>query len=203
MVSVWRRYRWSFLGSLFAHAAVLLFFYHSFFFRHSFVGNKSEVIEQVYLFTAPKNHSLSITIAKAALRKPAPQKSTIIKKDRSVTIEKNTTATMIAHDSEQHFNALTAGKKEVLLAALHDAVARQLVYPQAALSLDLGGAITLRFLLLPSGTILQITVKHSSGSAILDHAASRTLNSVSPFLLAKDYLKTPEYFTIPVVFKSD
>ena len=102
------------------------------------------------------------------------------------------------HDIQED---LTPGVKSLLLEQLHDDIARHLLYPDAAVTLDLSGRVTLKFLLLPSGVIQQVSVLRSSGSPILDNAAMLTLAKVSPFMPATHYLHQADCLTIPVSFE--
>lgn len=95
---------------------------------------------------------------------------------------------------------LTKGERDILLAALHDAVAKHLIYPASASFLNLQGSVKLGFDLAPNGVISNIHIVSSSHVKALDYAALQTIQSISPFLLAERYLKARVYFSLTVEF---
>lgn len=201
MVSELKQWRTSFLLSIVGHLALLAFFYNNIFVRP--IGMKHAMIEHVYLFEAKQNKPNESINAQHAIRKQSiPVESA---KEKTVRVIHHVNLKTGAKSSVQHAYTpdqdLTPGIKSVLLEQLHDDVAHHLVYPDSAASLDLSGIVTLRFLMLPTGKISQITIVRSSGSSILDDAACATLDSISPFTPAQHYLHEPDYFTIPVAFE--
>lgn len=97
--------------------------------------------------------------------------------------------------------ALSTGVRSKLLEALHDAIAKNLIYPEQAAFLEMQGTAQIGFSLHPSGIINQIKITHSSGHKLLDKAAISTLSALSPFPLAKQFLHKAEYFNVGVVFQ--
>lgn len=88
-----------------------------------------------------------------------------------------------------------------LLNLLHDAVAKHLVYPKAAVDFNESGTVKVGFLIYPNGEISQVTLLHSSGSDILDNAAIAAVNEMWPVPNVNKYIKKPEFVAGYIVFK--
>lgn len=203
MVSWLRRWRKSFLLSIICHIALLIFFYKSIFLRP--IGMHHAMIEHAYLFNAKNNnddmHLTAHTKIEESLKAIQVRSIERIKKTSHSINQQIASQLKITPSVVQAENHLMLGIRSLLLEEIHDDIAHHLMYPDSAVSLDLSGIVMLKFLMLPTGVISQVTVVRSSGSFILDDAARSTLYAISPFKPAQHYLHEPDYFTIPVVFE--
>ena len=195
----WWWYRRSFVFSIIFHALLFVFLYQEVVVKT--IGVQHSVIVNAYLFTAKDTQTSVAHVVAIAQQKQVsnpvkqPQQSHAVTKPSMATPAKS-----IASVTKQQVD-LTPGAHSLLLEQLHDDIARHLIYPDNAVALDLSGVVMVKFLLLPTGVINQVSVLHSSGFPILVDAAISTLDAISPFIPAEHYLHAPDYFTIPVDFE--
>lgn len=97
---------------------------------------------------------------------------------------------------------LQPGAYNRLFMQLHDAIAAQLIYPEQSQWLQEQGTVVCAFVIEPSGALVQIHVKKSSGFTHLDRAAVDALHRVSPFLPAKNHFSTASSMEIAIRFSS-
>lgn len=88
-----------------------------------------------------------------------------------------------------------------LLIILHKTIAAHESYPESALQLNQHGTVTLQFILQPDGAIAGAVIKTSSGFSAIDAAAMQALQMIAPVKEAVNYLKTPEAFSVDIVFQ--
>lgn len=88
----------------------------------------------------------------------------------------------------------------VLLARLHDAIAKEQMYPASALANQQSGLVSLSFCLSEEGELSQLQVGASSGVASLDRAAIRAAQAASPVREVIGLVDHPQCFTIAVKF---
>ena len=62
------------------------------------------------------------------------------------------------------------------------------------------GVARVEFVLHPDGSIDDAHLVNSSRTRSLDNAAIKAVESIEPFLVAKEYLQQPEAFQVDVVF---
>jgi TonB family protein len=62
------------------------------------------------------------------------------------------------------------------------------------------GVARVEFVLHPNGSIDDAHVIHSSRTRSLDNAALKAVESIEPFIVARDFLQQPEAFQVDVVF---
>ena len=126
----------------------------------------------------------------------------IVKKPQGLLKQVNATQFKAHHDKQSPHQLsapkrLTQGERSRILEKLHDAISKNLVYPNQAQFLNITGITQLGFILQPQGIINHIEVLKSSGSSILDRAALATLKVVSPF---QEHVPVASEFTINVQF---
>ncbi len=80
---------------------------------------------------------------------------------------------------------LTRGQYNQLLLLLHNAIAKNQVYPTNAQILHQQGTVILDFTLHVSGEITDIKIEKSSGFGLLDDAAIAAVQSINPFTAMK------------------
>lgn len=88
-----------------------------------------------------------------------------------------------------------------LTAMLHAAIAAHQHYPAAALEMQREGRVTVAFTLYTNGTISNLRIIHSSGTASIDQAGISAVNEAAPFALAQKYLKAAQDYQLDVVFE--
>jgi TonB family protein len=106
--------------------------------------------------------------------------------------------------SAQAQPALAAGNGEPipeLVARLHVAIQQKQKYPANALQMEREGRVTVVFLLNVNGTVEQLRIAASSGTASLDTAALAAVNEAAPFAGVDKYLQNPQEYSIDVVFQ--
>ena len=97
--------------------------------------------------------------------------------------------------------------KLALIEASYQTRLRQLIeskkkYPRRAKRLGHQGKVYVSFVVLPDGTIEQVELKEGSGANILDHAAMKTIISLSGTLPFPDEIKRQRWiFTIPISYE--
>ncbi len=109
------------------------------------------------------------------------------------SIEKKPTPTTYASKTiSNHANAL--------LTLLHNAIAKEQVYPESALQLQETGTVTIKLTLYPDGHIENIQIQKSSGTPILDDAAIAATQHAGIIETASDLLTKPSDFYVAVEF---
>lgn len=133
--------------------------------------------------------------SKIGLEKPNPKK---------LLTDKQTTAeNMSVGKGEQNINLTLKTNNKMnkpLLNILTKAVAAHLTYPKIAIDFRLRGLVTLGFLLSPDGGISEIEVLKSSGTSVLDQAATSAIAASSPLKNIAPYLTKTEPFLFTIEF---
>lgn len=108
-----------------------------------------------------------------------------------------------ANASKQHFlpSFKKRGHVNDLMILLHNLISRQQHYPKAALLLGQQGDIEVGFTLRENGQIKNIRILHSSNHPLLDNAALRAVQGISPVLNAVAYLHKEKQISVWVHFK--
>lgn len=88
-----------------------------------------------------------------------------------------------------------------LVALLHAAIQKKQHYPESAMEMQREGRVKLMFTLFKNGTITQLRIVQSSGTASLDAAAFAAVNEAVPFQQVEKFLKDPQEYQIDVVFE--
>jgi TonB family protein len=87
-----------------------------------------------------------------------------------------------------------------IIGLLHTKISEHKHYPYMARRQRREGVARVEFVLHPDGSIDDAHLVHSSRTRSLDNAAIKAVESIEPFILAKDYLQQPEAFQVDVVF---
>ncbi|PHQ81197.1 MAG: hypothetical protein COB66_02930 [Coxiella sp. (in: Bacteria)] len=188
--------------SLLLHLAIVAMLFD--FYVKQPVASKGVHVVNAYLFQAKVGH-LQKAHKQVVVKKQMIKHSIVKKKGLVKTVKP--IKTMVSHKAEAASRVaspkpLTKGQRSLILEELHDAIRKNLIYPSQATFLNLTGTTLLQFHIQPNGVIEKDHVVTSSGSSILDQAAMATLKKISPFKLAKRYLKQPELFTIAISFET-
>jgi TonB family protein len=83
---------------------------------------------------------------------------------------------------------------------LHTKISEHKQYPYLAKRQRREGTARVEFMLYPDGSIDTARLLRSSKTRSLDKAALNAVESIEPFLSARDYLERPETFQVDVVF---
>lgn len=87
------------------------------------------------------------------------------------------------------------------LTALRQRIQQSLRYPATARRRGVGGTVNVEILILPNGTISEVTLLESSSHPVLDEAALETIRSLPRIPLPRDLQARPLRVRIPVVFQ--
>jgi len=87
-----------------------------------------------------------------------------------------------------------------IIELLHSKISEHKQYPYMARRQRREGIARVEFVLYPDGSIDEAHLVNSSRTRSLDNAAIKAVESIEPFLFAKDYLQQPEAFQVDVVF---
>ncbi len=87
-----------------------------------------------------------------------------------------------------------------IIELLHSKISEHKQYPYMARRQRREGVARVEFVLYPDGSIDEAQLVNSSRTRSLDNAAIKAVESIEPFLFAKEYLQQPEAFQVDVVF---
>jgi len=87
-----------------------------------------------------------------------------------------------------------------IIELLHSKISEHKQYPYMARKQRREGVARVEFVLHPDGSIDDAQLVNSSRTRSLDNAAIKAVESIEPFLFAKEYLQQPEAFQVDVVF---
>ncbi len=87
-----------------------------------------------------------------------------------------------------------------LIKILGRALTAHLVYPKIAIDFNLRGTVHIGFLLSPNGQVSNAEVVKSSGTGVLDDAALRAVNEMSPVPGVNPYLPQSKFLVIGIIF---
>lgn len=94
----------------------------------------------------------------------------------------------------------TARNYSTIIELLHSKISEHKQYPYMARRQRREGVARVEFMLYPDGSIDEAHLVNSSRTRSLDNAAIKAVESIEPFLFARDYLQQPEAFQVDVVF---
>ena len=94
----------------------------------------------------------------------------------------------------------TARNNSTIIELLHSKISEHKQYPYMARRQRREGVARVEFVLYPDGSIDEAHLVNSSRTRSLDNAAIKAVESIEPFLFAKEYLQQPEAFQVDVVF---
>ena len=119
--------------------------------------------------------------------------------------QQNTSHAPTAFDNDAGKKAVTrstsaAMNSNHIIELLHTKISEHKQYPYLAKRQRREGTARVEFMLHPDGSIDAARLLRSSKTRSLDKAALSAVESIEPFLYAKDYLERPETFQVDVVF---
>lgn len=88
-----------------------------------------------------------------------------------------------------------------LLQLVYQEINRKKHYPYLAKRQRREGLVKLSFVLHPDGKVTDVSVIESSQFSVLDRAAQKAVEDISPFMLAADYLNYQQAFNVDVDFR--
>jgi TonB family protein len=94
----------------------------------------------------------------------------------------------------------TAMNNISIIELLHSKISEHKQYPYMARKQRREGVARVEFVLHPDGSIDDAHLVNSSRTRSLDNAAIKAVESIEPFLFAREYLQQPEAFQVDVVF---
>jgi TonB family protein len=95
-----------------------------------------------------------------------------------------------------------AKNNSTIIGLLHTKISEHKHYPYLARRQRREGVARIEFVLHPDGSIDAAHLVHSSRTRSLDNAAIKAVESIEPFIAARDYLQRPEAFQVDVVFNT-
>jgi len=128
-----------------------------------------------------RQESATKQLAKA----PAPEPDSIDSDAGEKTVSRSTNAAM---------------NNNSIIELLHSKISEHKQYPYMARKQRREGVARVEFVLHPDGSIDDAHLVNSSRTRSLDNAAIKAVESIEPFLFAKEYLQQPEAFQVDVVF---
>ena len=84
---------------------------------------------------------------------------------------------------------------------VYQEINRKKRYPYLAKRQRREGLVKLSFVLHPDGKVTDVSVVGSSQFSVLDRAAQKAVENISPFMLAADYLSYQQAFNVDVDFR--
>jgi TonB family protein len=123
---------------------------------------------------------------KQLAKAPAPDSDSIDNDSGEKTVNRSTNAAMM--------NSIS------IIEMLHSKISEHKQYPYMARRQRREGVARVEFVLHPDGSIDDAHLVNSSRTRSLDNAAIKAVESIEPFLFAKEYLQQPEAFQVDVVF---
>ena len=84
---------------------------------------------------------------------------------------------------------------------VYEAINRQKHYPYVARKQRREGMVRLNFIMHPDGQVTDIAIVQSSQYDILDKAARRAVEAISPFQLAAEYLSMQHKYNVDIDFR--
>jgi protein TonB len=91
--------------------------------------------------------------------------------------------------------------EDPLIKLLGKAISARLVYPRSAVDFNLHGTSYIGFTLHPNGELTGIRVVQSSGADVLDDAALRGIQAISPLGGANQYVPKERFLVVGIIFK--
>ena len=127
----------------------------------------------------------SASATKQLAKAPAPEPESIDNDSGEKTVSRSTNAAM---------------NNSSIIELLHSKISEHKQYPYMARKQRREGVARVEFVLHPDGSIDDAHLVNSSRTRSLDNAAIKAVESIEPFLFAKEYLQQPEAFQVDVVF---
>lgn len=120
-------------------------------------------------------------------------------------LQENTSQVSTAVNNDAGDKAVTRSTSATMndnhiIELLHTKISEHKQYPYLAKRQRREGTARVEFMLYPDGSIDAARLLRSSKSRSLDRAALNAVESIQPFLYARDYLQRPETFRVDVVF---
>lgn len=84
---------------------------------------------------------------------------------------------------------------------VYEAINREKHYPYMARRQRREGMVKLNFVMHPNGKVTDIAIVQSSRFAVLDKAAKRAVEAISPFHLASQYLTMQQHYDVGIDFR--
>ena len=130
--------------------------------------------------------------------------STVQDRDKSLEASANEQVTI--NDSsdlvtEQEKKVQSNGNVNQFLQLVYQEISRHKLYPYMAKRQRREGLVKLNFVLHPDGQVTDVIIVQSSKFSVLDRAAQKAVEDISPFLLAADYLNYQQAFNVDVDFR--
>lgn len=175
------------------------------------IGNTAQVLINSYVYRSTSRDSVApmtssskmlsrnLTVSNASSRNLTVSKTSSRSLTASRTSSRSLTAGTIPTPAGS--TAHTGVQTQELLAILHMAIQQQQHYPASAMQMERQGKATITFVLFPNGSIQNVRMMKSSGTASLDQAALAAVQDAAPFKTIEKYLQSAQEFSIDVVFE--
>jgi len=87
-----------------------------------------------------------------------------------------------------------------LIKILAKSLSEHLTYPKIAADFNLRGVVLVGFVLHPQGYVTETKIVKSSGAGVLDDAARKAVNAMSPVSGVGVYMQKPEFLVVGIIF---
>jgi len=104
-------------------------------------------------------------------------------------------------ENYQEITESNSDKSDELLKLVYIEINKNKYYPYQARRQHREGRVKINFKLHPDGRVSEITVLESSHFNALDYAAQKAVKSISPFLIAANYLHTETEFNVNIDYR--
>jgi len=189
--------RYSFI-SILSHAVLLLAMILTLKLSNETTLIGDEKILDSYIYKNEKHYQVNVnTVKHQAIPKSKNTSAISLKKTEKVEMKKQVTSIQKSTAASSS-NGTRANE---LLTALHTAIQAHQHYPESAMNMERQGRVTTVFMLLPDGTIRNLRLLKSSGTASLDNAALAAVHDAVPFQSVNKYISAEKEFSIDVVFE--
>lgn len=203
--------RWSFWFAALLHGLIFLFF--SFGWIHQM---KKEDNAELYIPSYAYHESAQKPVEQNITPKNNPAKE---EPKKDIPISKNGIEKPVFEQREVRFNQVVdiSSRKSTepvhligdnsktpqpLIIILGKALTAKLLYPKAAIDLNIGGISVIGFVLHPDGQVTDVHLLKSSRAEVLDEAAVYAASHISPVRNVGPYVKEPMPIVFGIVFGS-
>ena len=135
---------------------------------------------------------------------PKPVRAEVAEDKGKIKIQSRPRQDKAENTTQQRINSQGGSKGQhsnELLEMLHAAIQSKQHYPLVAQQMERQGRVTVKFNLQTNGTVGQLRIVKSSGTASLDQAALAAVQEAVPFPHVDKFLHAPDEFSVDVVFE--
>jgi len=154
--------------------------------------SRSEVVTEIKKQTAAKNKEL-VSVITEVYQSSSEEKQPEKKLTESVSNEGAAKHSNLAESSSD--------REDEFLKLVYVEINKKKYYPYQARRQHREGRVKINFKLHPDGRVSEVVVLQSSHFNVLDHAAQKAVESISPFLMAASYLHVETEFNVDIDYQ--